>query len=340
VYNPLFDAIATADISLEAGDKILQQIKQRKSLLKLSEVAYAATQGRAVLEDVQRLTEEVCCAKEEVLDEEVFVSDDLEALIQSAVQKPGLRWRLNCLNKSLGSLRKGDFGFIFARPETGKTTFLASEVSYMLTQTDKDIIWFNNEEQGEKVMLRVYQAFFGVTLHELIGNASTYRQAFSDRVGGRFRLVDNASVTKTNVERLLQRVNPGLIIYDQIDKIKGFKADRDDLVYGEIYQWGRELSKSYAPSIGVCQAGGMAEGQKWLTMDHVSNAKTSKQAEADWILGIGKTHEESTEYIRFLNISKNKLIGDEDSLPNLKHGRFEVLIQPEQARYKDIVDYQ
>jgi hypothetical protein len=340
-YNPLFDAIAKADISLEAGDNILQQIKQRKLLLKLSETAYAATQGRATADELTGLFETYVRGTETSIEDahEEFVSDDLEWLIHSAVQKPGLRWRLNCLNKSLGSLRKGDFGFIFARPETGKTTFLASEVSCMLQQTDKDVIWFNNEEQGEKVMLRVYQAFFGVNLHTLVGNAKRYKAEWAERVGTRFKLVDDAGISKSNVEKVLQRCNPGLIIYDQIDKIKGFKADRDDLVYGEIYQWGRELAKAYAPSIGVCQAGGTAEGQKYLTMDHVANAKTSKQAEADFILGIGKTHEESTEYIRFLNISKNKLLGDEDSLANLKHGRFEVLIQPEVARYKDIVDY-
>jgi hypothetical protein len=74
-------------------------------------------------------------------------------------------------------------------------------------------------------------------------------------------------------------------------------------------------------------------------MANVSNAKTSKQAEADWILGLGKTHEETAEYIRYINLSKNKLMGDKDSIPSLRHGRFEVLIQPEQARFKDIVKY-
>jgi len=111
------------------------------------------------------------------------------------------------------------------------------------------------------------------------------------------------------------------------------------LVYGAIYQWAREISKAYAPTIGVCQAGGTGENKKWLDMGDVANAKTSKQAEADWILGIGKTSEESAEYLRFLTLCKNKLIGDEDSIASLRHGHFEVLLQPEVARYKDLVDY-
>ena len=74
-------------------------------------------------------------------------------------------------------------------------------------------------------------------------------------------------------------------------------------------------------------------------MEHVANAKTSKQAEADWILGIGKTHTQELEMVRYLNISKNKLFGDTDSLPELKHGRFECLINPTIARYEDIITY-
>jgi len=71
-------------------------------------------------------------------------------------------------------------------------------------------------------------------------------------------------------------------------------------------------------------------------MNHVSNAHTAKQAEADWILGIGFIHDTGWEDIRFLNISKNKLQGDVDTDPKKRHGKTEVLIQPLIARYKDL----
>lgn len=321
------------------GESILAAMTRKKVATSLSEAAYKLASGVGSLEEVQRLTEALNAPSEK---EDVFetVTTDLEILASNAVNKPGLRWRLDCLNKSLGSLRKGDFGFIFARPETGKTTFLASESSSMVDSCTSPIVWFNNEEQGEKVMIRFYQAYFGVALDVLLANVSQYKKLFQTRIGERFILVDNAGADWRSIERIIHSVQPSLIIYDQIDKIKGFKADRDDLVYGAIYQWARELSKTYAPTIGVCQADGSAEGQKWLSMANVSNAKTSKQAEADWILGLGKTHEETSEYIRYINLSKNKLMGDKDSIPSLRHGRFEVVIQPEIARFKDIVVYE
>ena len=252
-------------------------------------------------------------------------------------KQPGLRWRLDCLNRSIGSIRKGDFGFIFARPETGKTTFLASEVSHFAEQSSGPILWFNNEEQGEKVMLRIQQASLGLQLNELFESPKLNKEKFYELTKDNIKIIDSASIHKTMVHHLCKEYSPSLVVFDQIDKIKGFDGDRNDLRLGAIYIWAREIAKSFCPVIGVCQADGTGEGKKWLTMDNVADAKTSKQAEADWILGIGKTHEPGFEYIRHLNISKNKLTGDEDSDPSMRHGKMDVLIEPNIARYKDIL---
>lgn len=257
-------------------------------------------------------------------------------MYQDQIVTQGLRWRLPCLNKSLGSLRKGDFGFIFARPETGKTTFLASEATHMLEQTNRPIIWFNNEEQGEKVMIRCIQASLGKSQAELFSDLPKHKADFYELTKRNLKIVDSASIHKSYVEKVCKAVEPALIIFDQIDKIKGFEEARTDLTLGAIYQWARELAKDFAPVIAVCQADGTGEGVKWLNMGHVANAKTAKQAEADWILGIGKSNQEGLEYVRHLNISKNKLVGDEDSIPELRHGKLDVIIKPEVARYEDL----
>ena len=339
-YAALFAQAHAAQISEAVAETVMHAAQQRQHALALSEAAFKFTQGYGSPDEIKSLYEAFNGLPEAVSDDTEYVTTDLEELVNNAVMKKGLRWRLDCLNKSLGSLRKGDFGFVFARPESGKTTFLASEVSHMLTQTESPIIWFNNEEQGSKVMLRIYQAYFGVTLQQLIGNASYYKMEWAKAVGDRLRLVDSASISKANVEKILTTYDTvGLILFDQADKIKGFEADRKDLALGANYQWERELAKEFAPTIGVCQADGTGEGQKWLTMQNVADAKTSKQAEADWIVGIGKSHDFNEESIRFLNISKNKLQGDEDTRAELRHARFEVLIQPQTARYKDIINY-
>lgn len=289
--------------------------------------------------DLHSLMQDVLGRLEKVsTDTVVFVSDDLEQLYNETIKERGHRWRLQSLNEALGSLRLGDFGFIFARPETGKTTWLASECTFMaehLGPNDGPILWFNNEEQGNKVMLRCYQACLDKTTKEIFVDIPKAKEEFNKRIKHKLLIYDNANLSRREVEEIIKQTNPSLIIFDQIDKIKGFDADRDDLKLGAIYIWARELAKTYAPVIGVCQADGTGEGVKALTMSHVANAKTAKQAEADWILGIGKSHKPDEQLIRYFHLSKNKLIGDEDTDPNRRHDLWEVELDAPHARYRD-----
>lgn len=241
------------------------------------------------------------------------------------------------MNRMLGSLRHGDFGFVFARPETGKTTFLASELTYMAEQATAPILWLANEEDGKKIMLRLYQATFGIDLPTLMSDLAKWKSLYQQKYEGRIRVVSDLSVmNKNGVERLCKNLKPSLLVIDQLSKITGFSNDRKDLELGASCEWGRNLAKTYCPVVAVHQADGTAEGVKWLNMNHVANAKTAMQAEADWILGIGKQNDPGYENLRYLALSKNKLTGDPDTDPNLRHGRMETLIHPMVARYGDI----
>ena len=329
------DRILALDVNVDNTVGYLNEHKKRCVAGELAKVALDVEDGSADLTDLLDKVKEFE-ADDITEDAANTVNMDLSELYDTAIATPGLRWRLDWLNKSLGSLRKGDFGFIFARPETGKTTFLASEMTHMVTQTDGDILWFNNEEQGKKVAIRCYQALFGVDSETLFSNVDRYKEEYHDLIGSRIKIYDyEDSSSYKRIESIIKEVNPSLIIFDQIDKIKGFKNERYDLELKKIYQWAREIAKSYAPVIAVSQAGGTAEGKVWLTMDDVDSSKTSKQGEADWILGIGK-EQDNTSNMRFLNISKNKLIGDKDTLPDLRHGNKQCMIKPNIARYEDL----
>lgn len=337
LYKKILNDLRTIELDEAIVSQTLSSIKTRAIAGELSIASFGLAEGSKSLEDIHRIYERFDHVQEGVEEKESFVTDDLETLYEETIKSPGLRWRLGTLNRMLGSLRKGDFGFIFARPETGKTTLLASEVTYFAEQTDRPILWLNNEEGGNKVKIRCYQAALGVQLHELMSDRAGNRQRYQDITSGNIRLFDSASIHKKQVEELCRVLQPALIVIDQIDKIKGFEEDREDLRLGDIYIWARELAKEYCPIIGICQAGATAEGKKYLTMDDVANAKTSKQAEADFIIGVGKTHDVDLEYVRHINICKNKLAGDTDTIPELRHGRADVIIKPEIARYVDIL---
>jgi len=340
-YLGVLEQLEKLEVSPATTFKLIQSILANKQLKEISLAAYDATEGKLEISKMQEMLKEFLESQDAVQEDNAyeFITDDLEELVNGAIKKQGLRWRLTTLNHMLGSLRSGDFGFIFARPETGKTTFLASETTYMAEQLSDDagpIIWFNNEEQGSKVKLRCYQASLGLNMTQLMANLPANRDAYFAKTKGKHLIYDSGTIHKNTVEQICKKYKPSLVIFDQIDKVHGFKEDRDDLKLGAIYQWGRELAKQYCPVIAVCQADGTGEGVKWLTMGHVANAKTSKQAEADFIVGIGKTHDPGYENVRYINVSKNKLIGDEDTQQDMRHGRKEVIINASIARYEDI----
>ena len=340
-YLGVIDQLQSLEVSPETTHRLVQSILANKKLKEISLAAYDVTEGKLDMSKMNDMLQTFLEQQQEAEKPEAFdfITDDLEELVNAAVKQQGLRWRLSTLNQMLGSLRKGDFGFIFARPETGKTTFLASETTFMaeqLTNESGPIVWFNNEEQGSKVKLRCYQASLGLNMTQLFSDLPKNRDAYLAKTKGKHKIYDSGIIHKNTVEKICRQMKPSLIIFDQIDKIHGFNNDREDLRLGSIYMWARELAKEHCPVIGVCQADGTGEGQKWLTMAHVANAKTSKQAEADWILGVGKIHDPGYESVRYLNVSKNKLMGDEDTNPDLRHGRKEVLINANVARYEDI----
>jgi len=253
----------------------------------------------------------------------------------------GLEWKLKTMRAMFGRLRLGDFGFIFARPDVGKTTFITDQCGYMAEQGDGMVIHFNNEEAGYKIKNRYYQSILAVTTKELMGDYSAYEKEFADRIQGRIQIVDDAHMHRRKVEKVLERYKPKLIILDSIDKIWGFgeKGLRDDLHYKAIYQWARELAKEYGPVIGSCHASADGANTKWLSMENIAYAKTAKQGEADWILGIGASSKLEDKNMRYLSACKNKQMGDEEAQEKYRRGKLPVRMYPEIGQYEDYMEF-
>lgn len=333
----LLDKAGCSDVAPDAAELLLNNLRERANSFKLAEAYLNFSEGRITPDELQS-TIDSCTMVSKPIERTRLVQDDLESLVSQEVLTPGLRWRLKSLNQSLGSLRPGDFGFIFARPEVGKTTWLCSEGSFMLQQlvsANKPLLYINNEEESRKVKVRFIQSWFGVSRSELIRDLANYSRKFREATNGLLCINEGSLKDRREIENLIGYLHPGLIICDALDAIEGFKADREDLRLGAIFKWAQDLSKEYCPFIGTTWADGSAEGCKWLNMGHVTNAKTEKQKPAQFILGIGSTGD---DYMRHIAISKNKLIGDPDTEESLRHDKFDVLIRPETARFEDIGD--
>ena len=271
-------------------------------------------------------------------DTSILTDENLEDYITEASKKSGYAWRLQCLNDSIGYTSKGDLICIGGRPDSGKTTLLASEATYRasLMPEGKHIIWINNEERGQKVRLRQIQSALKKTKDEVFRDITKAVKDYQDRIGGENRIIikDSASINVSEVEELIRTYPPELIIIDQLSKLVGSRtanlneAQRVQALGEQARQW----AKDHCTVIFTIWADGSAEGQKWIEMNQLYGSKTGVQGECDAIITIGRSNEETIadRNKRYIYIPKNKICGGDQLLIN---GKFDISIEPSKARF-------
>lgn len=324
----LLETIEQQDVNIDAAQDIIKKYCDRQWAHNVALKAIAVTEGR---ESIEALQEEYNAYESLMPNSEensYSITDDFAALYNEVDRKGGIQWRLPWLNQSIGGLHKGDSGFIFARTNAGKSTFVASEISYMLKQLDSPCCFFFNEEAAARMKWRIFQAYFGATDERLLSNIEKCQEVFMSETKELFHFYNMPMIQKKEVEAVCKEMQPQLIVMDNVDKVYGFKGDREDLRLKHVYTWQRELAKTYGIAIGVCQAGSTAENKKWLQHTDIDSAHTAKSSEADFIIGIGTTLDVGAEDIRYLRLVKNKFKPGE--------WRHECRIDPYTARYREI----
>ncbi len=340
LYEGLFEQVA-AITSSPVVDDVLKKLVESDYATRIYDECLGIATGRAgaSLDNVGPIYEQYLDEQKKVDVDDLFVPVGLHYITKTATG-PSIDWRLEEFNVSLGPLRKGDFVAIVARPETGKTTLIAEQVSFALEELVKKsiegpILWVNNEEGGDKVMSRAIQSYFGVTNKDLEAKKTFYEDEFKKAFGDRLRiLADDSGVNSINaLTALIKKLKPALIVFDVLDKVGSPKKDRDDLELAAKWLWARDIAKTYCPVIAVSQASETAENTMYIEQNQLRGSRTDKAAECDAIITIGRLHFDAIPNRRYINIAKNKLWGGPRSLEPYRHGRFEVEIDPPIARY-------
>ena len=338
VISELLATVDKTEVYTQSIVDYMQQHYSQSVASELSLVAIDVAEGRKKVEDLAPIIDKLELSVVDEIDEVEWVTTDIEELMDEEELSLGLKWRLNALNQSLGPLRKGNFGHIFARVETGKTAMWISEVTFMAEQVEQPILIFFNEEGGKDIVWRMYSAVTGFTYMELSNNIKKAKAIWDEKIGDKIKFIDQPSlVERKTMEKLIEQVQPSLIIIDNMDKVKGFVGDRKDLVLHEIYKWGRDIAKTYCPVISVGQADSTGHNDRYINESQMADSKTSKPSELDFIIGIGRTDKEGYENVRYINIPKNKLRGDTNTVEAMRHlkGK-EVLIVPHLSIYQDM----
>lgn len=269
-----------------------------------------------------------------------YLRHSIGELMDEENDETGLKSRLSCLQESMRGLRGGDFGIIAGRPDRGKTTYIASEITYMAPQMpeEQNILWLNNEGPGKRIIPRLYQAALGLTMSEMRQrhNAGTLVDEYIAAVGrvDRIRIVDIHGMDTYAVENIVRDNDAGVVIYDMIDNVRGFgDAARTDLGLERMYQWARELAVKYGHAgLATSQISNEGDGLQFPTLGMLKDSKTGKQGACDFQIMIGSSNDPNMGGLRYIGLPKNKLrregaAGDP---------RATVAFKPMIARFEDV----
>jgi len=233
-------------------------------------------------------------------------------------------------------------GIIAARPDKGKTSFFASELTYLAKQLppNKPLIWLNNEGMGKRIIPRLYQAALGVPLSALVDMhkhgklVPAYEEAINGKATEKIKIYDVHGFNVTKIESIIEECRPAVVVADMIDHFKGFQNEaRTDLVLEEMYKWFREMGVKYGSiNLASSQISNEGDGLQFPTLGMLKDSKTGKQGACDFLMMIGASNDPALAGSRFIGLPKNKLrregaAGDP---------RAEVFFKPQICRYEDV----
>lgn len=246
---------------------------------------------------------------------------DWDDMIQEDTDNTGLQWGLPPLARHMRALRVGDFGIIAMRPDRGKTSLVAFLVAHWAQQLAelypdefRTVLWLNNEGPGRRILARLRTAVLNASPREIaeMGSAEA-RRRFAELIGGeaRIQVKDIHTFTHVEVEELIRKTRPAVVVFDMIDNIHFVggqinNGERTDQILEAMYQWARSMGVRYGfVGIATSQISAEGEGERYPRQTQLKDSRTGKQGACDFIVTGG--FDPNLPNIRFIGTTKNKI---------------------------------
>ena len=331
-YKAILDGLVdNAGNNVELQEKVIRDFWMRHRARLISELSVNIFLGKSnEFGELKRLIES--SAEDSLGEKTTYTEVDmgLEELLDALTIEPDFKFEWEPLHTNVPGLDRGHFGIIFARPETGKTTFVSFLAQMFLKQGLTVAVW-GNEEPAIRTKLRIIQSYFEVTRAELNRRRGDLAEVWAGEAASRLHVLDCVGTTIQEIDDWCKINKPDIVFIDQLDKVKiAGKYNRGDEKLKEIYLQAREIAKRNKCLVwGVSQASAEAEGMRNVEYQYLDNSKTGKAGEADLIIGVGRSNDHSPlNTVRNICISKNKQNG--------WHGTFDANIDIYRGIYQDI----
>lgn len=250
-----------------------------------------------------------------------YIDADVVDIMAKTDEGHGFQFPLLCLQNSVRVLLPGDSVAIAARPDSGKTSFVAFNLVRMAEAAHRlypgrPILWFNNEGQGENIIPRIYQTALEVTLPELqeLGkDRAKLHKAYEKAIKAPrniIRVKDMHGATLAKAEQVIEAVNPCLVVWDMLGNFKlsaydatSNKASQIEQLWQEV----RELAVRYSfLSIATVQVSADGANDMFPPLDALKDSKTGIQGATDVVIMVGSVDDPALESRRGISTPKNK----------------------------------
>lgn len=249
------------------------------------------------------------------------VDDDVLDIMQEMGEDRGFKFRLLCLQEAVRGLQLGDSIAVGARPDAGKTSFIADNLTYMAEQAHRmfpgrPILWFNNEGPGKNIIPRLYSAALRKNLTELIelGKAGKLKGMYADALGAPpniIRVKDMHGANLAKAEQVIEAMRPCIVVWDMLANFKlaavgdgnSNKASQVEQLWQEV----REMAvRQEFLSIATVQVSADGKDDMFPSLDALKDSKTGIQGATEVVIMIGKVDDPQLEARRGISTPKNK----------------------------------
>lgn len=255
------------------------------------------------------------------------VSGELEDILEAISITTKWPFYLPPLATVASGTGPGLFTVIAARVETGKSAKVVSLAAAPGGFAEQGAVcnFYVNEEGAQRTQGRAVMCWTGMTLQELLLNPDIAKKKYA-QIRNNIRFFECRGKTIDEIGKHISRSNPDISIIDMLDKLETHGTfAREDERLGSLYAKARSIGITTGTAmVATSQLSADAEGKTYISSANLASARTSKAAEADLLIGIGKLpqHDDNT---RVLNIAKNKINGN--------HTDVICMIRPEISRY-------
>lgn len=269
-----------------------------------------------LIEEFQRLKGVSSLEELNVKGIEILMASDFREVMKNKADGTGLlRLYPLALNDYLrGGVGPGHHVVTFARPEMGKTALNITIACGFANQGALGI-YFLNEDKLDDVYARAISCLTGATEEQVVANLDKWEALANQRGLGNIIFVSLTPGTPAEIEQFIEQYKPRWIVVDQLRNLN-MKESNKVLQLEYATSAIRNIAKKHhVIAVSTTQAGDSAEGKRILNMGDIDFSNTGVPAQADVLIGVGASHEDLMEGIRYASICKNKRGGGHAQVP-------------------------